>query len=422
LSSAPAIAPAPHPLRSARFLRLWIGSGISMLGDQFYFVALPWVILQLTGSALAMSGILMAGAIPRAVLMLMGGVVSDRVSPRRIMLLTASTRTVLVATIGALLAARRLHPWELYFLSFGFGTADAFAMPAFQTYLPLIVEGEQLVHANSALQGTAQGMMIAGPAPAGIVVKLFGSAWAFFLDAVSFLAILAALWGLPDPPRPLRDPDKPKPAVWHSIAEGLRFVHADPPLWALTLMVTVLNFCLAGPISVGLPLLAARKFHSPTAFAAMLTSFAIGGILGAVLASVWKVRRKGWLMLIGSAILGSCLAAAGILARLWLVGASLVLMGISAGLVNLHIVSWIQQRVEAAMRGRVMSVLMFASVGLVPVSLAVAGAVAQWNVRALFLLAGCATAFSSALAARLRSLRDIGIDAVPTPETAASAG
>jgi MFS family permease len=154
----------------------------------------------------------------------------------------------------------------------------------------------------------------------------------------------------------------------------------------------------------------------------MLTSFAIGGILGAVLASVWKVRRKGWLMLIGSAILGSCLAAAGILARLWLVGASLVLMGISAGLVNLHIVSWIQQRVEAAMRGRVMSVLMFASVGLVPVSLAVAGAVAQWNVRALFLLAGCATAVSSALAARLRSLRDIGIDAVPTPETAASAG
>jgi hypothetical protein len=74
------------------------------------------------------------------------------------------------------------------------------------------------------------------------------------------------------------------------------------------------------------------------------------------------------------------------------------------------------------MRGRVMSVLMFASVGLVPVSLAVAGAVAQWNVRALFLLAGCATAVSSALAARLRSLRDIGIDAVPTPETAASAG
>jgi MFS family permease len=110
------ISPAQHPLRVAVFRRLWIGSAVSQLGDQFYFVALPWIVLQLTGSALAMSTVLMAGAIPRGVLMLMGGAISDRFSPRRILIATAIARTLLVAAIGALLALHCLHMADLYAL------------------------------------------------------------------------------------------------------------------------------------------------------------------------------------------------------------------------------------------------------------------------------------------------------------------
>src|SRR5262244_4450428 len=116
-----------HPLRNPAFVRLWAGSAVSLLGDQFYLVALPWVVLQITGSAVAMGTILMAASIPRAVLMLMGGVVADRLSPRRILLGTAFGRTVVVGGVGALLWFRVLHTWELYVLGLAFGIADAFS-------------------------------------------------------------------------------------------------------------------------------------------------------------------------------------------------------------------------------------------------------------------------------------------------------
>src|SRR6185369_7809224 len=113
-----------HPLRGWKFRRLWIGSAISLLGDQFYLVALPWVVLQITGSALAMGTILMAASIPRAGLMLMGGAVADRRSPRRILLATAFGRTVVVGAVGALLWFGVLQTWELYVLGVAFGIAD----------------------------------------------------------------------------------------------------------------------------------------------------------------------------------------------------------------------------------------------------------------------------------------------------------
>jgi MFS family permease len=402
----PSAPPAPsHPLRDSRFRRLWIGSAISLSGDQFYLIAMPWVVFQLTGSALAMGTIMMAGAIPRAVLMLMGGAVSDRFSPRKIMMMTASVRALLVGAIAALVGLHVLRVWELYVLSFGFGMADAFAMPASQTYMPFLVTRERLLAANSVLQTTAQLVTIAGPSPAAIVVKMFGAAWAFFLDAVSFLFIPAALATLPDPPR--AQFSVAKPSMWHSILEGLGYVRRDVPLSSLMLTATVINFCVAGPVGVGLPYLAAKKFGSPTAYAVLVSSVAAGGLLGALLAGVWKSRRRGLLILTVCAFLGLCLGSIGLLPKLWLIGAVLFLMGVAAGVTNIQIASWCQQRVEPAVRGRVMSVLMFAAIGLMPISLAAAGVLAQWNIKLMFLLASAGTLAVTATAALHRSVREI---------------
>ncbi len=291
MATVAATLPAnPHPLRDPQFRRLWLGSAISLFGDQFYLVALPWVVFQLTGSAVAMGTIMMAAALPRAVLMLMGGAVSDRMSARRIMMTTATARTLLVAAIGVLLWLHILRVWELYLLGFGFGVADAFALPASQTFLPFLVKREGLVAANSVIQTTAQLVTIAGPAPAGIVVKTLGAAPAFIIDAISFLFILGALWKLPDPP--VAQISGTKPSVWRSILEGIQYVRRDVPLSSLMLTATVLNFCIAGPIAVGLPYLAASKFGSPTAYAVLVSAAAAGGLLGALLAGVWKSRHS----------------------------------------------------------------------------------------------------------------------------------
>jgi MFS family permease len=395
----------PHPLRDPMFRLWWIGSTISLLGDQCYLVALPWLVLQMTGSAVAMGTILMAAAIPRSVLMLIGGAVTDRVSPRKVMMTTASARTVLVAAIGFLIWYHQLHLWELYVLGFAFGVADAFAAPAFSAFMPSLLKREQLVAGSSVLQSTVQLTSIAAPAPAGVMIKALGTAWAFFLDAISFLFIIGALWRLPDPPK--APAAAARKAVWHSIHEGIAYVGKDVPLRSLMLMATFLNFCITGPISVGLAYLVKTRFGSPTAYGTVMASIAAGGLLGALLAGVWKVRRRGWLILTACVLIGAFVAPIGLLPRLWMIAGSLLLVGLSSGVANVHIMAWIQQRIAPEVRGRVMSVLMLASLGLMPVSLAVAGVLVAWSLARMFLIAGVLMILVTAVSALQKPVRQI---------------
>src|SRR5262245_25160102 len=351
---APTPAPAPHPLRERNFRMLWTGSAISLFGDQFYLVALPWVVLQLTGSAVAMGTILMSASIPRLALMLLGGAMTDRFSPRKIYMGTATARTVFVAAIGFLLWFHQLHIWELYVLGFGFGVADAFSLPAASTLLPSLVKREQMVAATSVFQTTAQLTTIVGPTPAALVIKTLGTAWAFFLDAISFVFIIGALWQLPDPPQKVAGA---KPPVWKSVFDGINYVRSDVPLRSLMLLAGMLNLCTAGPMGVGLPYLAKTRFGSPTAYAVVVSSMAAGMLIGSLLAGVWKVRRRGVLLLSASVVISVSLASIGLLNHLWMIAAALLLMAASAGMANVQIAAWIQQRVDPAVRGRVISVL-----------------------------------------------------------------
>jgi len=395
----------PHPLKERNFRLLMTGATISLLGDQCYLVALPWLVLQMTGSAVAMGTILMSAAIPRAILMLIGGAVSDRMSPRKIMMTTASTRTVFVAAIGVLVWLNVLRIWELYVLAFAFGVADAFGLPASSAYLPSIVKREQLVAANGAFQSTVQLTTIAGPAPAGLMIKALGLAWAFFLDAISFLFIIAALAALPDPAR--AQAAGPKKAVWHSIAEGIQYVGKDIQLRSLMLVAAIMNFSITGPVGVGLAYLAKTRFGSPAAYGSLLSAAAAGALLGSLLSAVVRVKRRGVLILAVALVIGLCLAPIGLLRHLWQIGALLLLIGASAGLSNVHIAAWIQQRIDPAVRGRVMSVLMLAAFGLAPISLALAGVLAAWSLRWMFVLAGASMVLISALAALQKPVRQI---------------
>jgi MFS family permease len=392
-----------HPLRNPNY-RLWlIGGTISLLGDQFYLVALPWLVLQQTGSAVAMGAIMMAGAIPRAVLMLMGGAVCDRMSARKIMMATATARTVLVTAIGLLVWLHILRTWELYALAAAFGVADAFAVPAQTAFMPSLLKREQLVAASSVSQSTGQLTTILGPVPAGFVIKTLGVAWAFFVDAISFLFIIGALWKLPDPPKS----QAARKAVWHSIAEGIAYVGKDVPLRSLMLLATIMNFCVSGPVAIGLAYLTKTKFGSPAVYGIVISAVAAGSLFGAVLAGVWKIRRRGLLILSVSVILGVCLGAIGLLGSVWSMATVLVIMGAAAGLVNVHIGAWAMQRIDAAVRGRVASVLMLAAYGVAPISLAAAGFLVAWSLKYMFLLAGGLMLLATAGAALPRLVREI---------------
>ena len=346
----------------------------------------------------------MAAAIPRAVLMLLGGALTDRISPRKIMMGTATARTVFVAAIGVLLWFGVPQIWELYVLGFAFGVADAFSFPAASAYLPSLVQREQLVAANSVSQTTSQITSIAAPTPAAIVIKTLGLAWAFFIDAVSFLFIIAALWSLPDPP--MAQQSAARPPVWKSILDGFAYVRRDVPLRSLLLLAAMLNFCTTGPMGVGLPYLAKTRFGTPTAYAIVISAASAGGLLGALLAGLWRVQRRGILLLAACAVISVCVGLVGLWTHLWAIAASFF-MAISAGLANVQISAWLQQRVEPAVRGRVFSVLMLAGFGLMPVSLAAAGFLVALSLKVMFMIAGGAMLTVTVFGALHRQVREI---------------
>ncbi|MBZ5640207.1 MAG: MFS transporter [Acidobacteriia bacterium] len=403
-SAGPAVQ--VHPLRNANFVLWWLGATTSLLGDQFYIVALPWVVLQLTGSGVAMGTVAMCAGIPRAVLMLMGGAITDRTSPRKILMATASARAVLVAAIGFLLLRDVLQLWHLYVLASAFGVADAFALPSAGPLLRSLVQPEQLPAANSVWQSSALLTGIVGPAPAGMITKALGAAWAFFLDAFSFLFVIAALWRVPDPPC---SPSTAagKPGVWSAITEGLAYVMKDVPLRSLILLAAVLNFCLSGPLSVGLAYIAKSRFSSPAAFGGWISSVAAGTLVGMLLAGVFKSRHRGLLLLGTSAALGLSMACMGLLTGFWPVALLLLVMGCFSGFINVQIQAWLQQRVERAVLGRVSSVAMLSSFGLMPLSMGAAGIAVEWSALWMFAIAGGAVALVAAFGALQRPVRDI---------------
>jgi Transmembrane secretion effector len=400
------LAPAAtHPLRNPAFRRLWIGGSVSSIGDQFYFVALPWLVLQITGSSVVLGTISMTAAIPRAALMLVGGVLTDRFSPRKIMMVTACCRAVLVAGISALLWTHSLKLWPLYMLAFGFGSADAFASPAAQAFLPSLVARDQLPAANSVSQSTAQLTTLVAPAPAGMFIKMFGIAWALFIDAVSFLFIIGALWSLPDPPSVAAA--SPRKNMMRSIADGMQYVVRDAALSSLMLVIAVLNFAIAGPASIGIAFIAKHNFGSATAFGFLMSALAAGGLTGTLLAGLSKQRNRGRLLLLVSAVIGICLGSLGLFHSMPTLATVLLLMSGAAAFLNVQLIAWFQQRVDRAMMGRVMSVLMFSAVGLMPLSLGIAGIAIRWSLRGMFLVAGCMVLLVTLLAATQRQVRQI---------------
>jgi MFS family permease len=397
----------PSVFKNRYFRNLILGGLVSMFGDQFYLIALPWLVLQLTGSTLALGTILMCAGVPRAVLMLAGGALSDRIAPRRIMLTTATTRTVLVAAVGVLAYFHVIQLWHLYVLATAFGIADAFGFPAMQALLPTLVEPEQLMPANAAFQSCFQITTMLGPAPAGLIIKAFGAAWAFLLDALSFLFILWPVYLLPrtvPAPRPRKEGQH----FGHDIMEGVHYVWRDPAMRALMFLFAAMGMCVSGPIMVGLAALGKFRFNSAAAFGTLLSCYSAGALVGVVLAGVLKLRKKrGLLMLCVYLFVGAGMMVLSVVQKLFVMGTILAGMGVTGGLAGVTLMAWFQMRVDRTYMGRVMSVLMFSAFGLLPVGYAVGGAVAQWSLPGMFLLAGVSTIAATLLAFLSRELRAV---------------
>jgi MFS family permease len=404
------------------FRLVFTGESVSLVGDQFHFVALAWLTLQLTGSGLALGTVLTAAAIPRAIFMLVGGALSDSLSPRSLMLVSNALRAAVVAVIAVLVLTGNAQLWQLYILALIFGVVDAFFYPALNTIVPMLVSDRLLPPANALVQITQQLSGLIGPAIAGLVVAAVQTGPAFAVDAVSF-AVAAAMLMLVRGGRRAATSDIGDDAtdgaaegLLANIGAGLAYVWRDPPVRSLLMLVAAFNFAFNGPLLVGLPYLADSRFESgAAAFGVMLSAYGAGALGGAVLAgSIRHVPRLGLVTLVTAAAMGISLALVGNVPNFVLAVGAVGAIGLGAGFINVRVIAWLQARAPEAMRGRVMSLLMLGAVGLAPVSLAITGAIIDLGAVSLMFTVAAAIIVAAAAAGMFA-----GVPAQMTDEAAA---
>jgi Transmembrane secretion effector len=388
---------------------LWAATTLSMFGDFFSYIAMAWLVLQLTGSSLALGTVLVVQALPRAVLMAVGGALADRFSPRLTMLGSMGLRAVFVAPLAVLVLTGRVQMWEVYGIAFVFGIVDAFFMPARQSILPKVVADHELEPGNAVLNVTAQISVILGPVLGGVIVAVFGIGWAFAGDATFFaLGFLLILW-LPTAARSTEGAAHPDGGLGGQIAAGFRYAWADVGIRVTLIVIAVVDFAANGALGVGIPTLAHGRFAAgATGFGILFAAWGVGATAGALGAGfVPPPRRFGWLIVALCVWLGFGITAVGLVPSLVPAAALMGFSGISTGVVNTYAVSWLQRRTDPAMQGRVMSLVMLASMGLTPVAYAASGAIANANPTLLFVIAGGMILLCAAGAAASRTVRSL---------------
>jgi len=403
-------------LRNRNFRLLWIGQAISLIGDQFYLIALPWLVLILTGDPLALGLVLALAAIPRALFMMIGGALTDRFSPRTLMILSNTMRLVIVVLLTSLVLSAAIQIWMLYLFALSFGLADALFYPAQFSILPQMVEKWQLKAANSLVQAVTQVSLFVGPVVAGVVIAIFGGSSqdlsgigiAFSVDAITFLASLATLLLI----RIEREGERSEEDFLRSIKEGLSFIMREPGLKIMFLVLASTNLLVAGPFDVGIPVLAESRLpEGAAAFGMLMSAFGGGSLIGIGLAGLLpepKKGRFGSILVLVIVLFGAGMVAFAFADTTLVAGMITFTMGVMIGYVDILIITWVQHCTPMKMMGRMMGMMMFSSAGLLPVSLAISGVALRWSLPGLFLIAGIAMGVLGVIMILLPSMRSIG--------------
>lgn len=364
------------------------GAALSMLGDQFSLIALPWLVLKMTGDPFAVGTVLALTAIPRAIFMLIGGALTDRYSPKRVLMWTKYINMALLLVLAGLLQTGKLTLPMVYVLAVAIGVATAFSIPAATAIFPHIVKREQLQVANSILMSLRQLTMLVGPILAGVLIAQMGNAQAsstgdaqgmalaFICDAASFLL---SAWTLARVEvRWQAQPAGPNghPNVFKLVGEGLRFCWNDVSLRTSFLYFAAIAFFIGGPMQVALPVIANQMDHGAAAFGWLMGAHGAGTLAGMILSGINPNVRLGSLgltILITDCLVGALFMPMGLIEASWQGALLLLLIGMLGGFVQIAVFTWTQRRVPPALMGRAMSLFMFIFMGIAPISAAITG-------------------------------------------------
>ncbi|NTW50582.1 MAG: MFS transporter, partial [Chlorobiales bacterium] len=268
-----------YALQNRDYRIMWIGSFISNIGTWSQKVAEPWLVFSLSGSAFLLGLNGFAAEVPLLALLLLGGVLADRFDRKKLLMLSQTVQMLGALTIMILALADQINVWMIIGVSFIVGCAQSVSTPTYLSILPSLVSREYLTNAI-ALNSTQFNLSrLIGPVIGGALLVGAGAAWCFGINALSYAALIIILTMIRVP---RVEQQAEKPAVWHSIREGIREISSKKELVTLLIIICSVSF-FGGPLLNFLPVLAKEVLRvGAQGFSTALACFGGGAVIGAL--------------------------------------------------------------------------------------------------------------------------------------------
>ncbi|MGN7116892.1 MFS transporter [Lysinibacillus odysseyi] len=357
-------------LKNRAFVFLWLSSTASFLALSTYLFAEQWYIITVLNRESALGIVMMVTMIPRVIFMTVGGVWADRYKRSQIMLVSSLVRCLLVVTMIIFLQMSILELWPLVCFALLFGVLDAFFSPANTSLLPSLVSKNELTRSNSFIQSSNQIAMFSGPMIGGWILTV--GSFSLLFSIIALLLMLTFTFSFLIKEDNIAAALLKEGSAKEQLAEGFTYVWKMPFLKNMLFILIIINFFFFGPLLMGIPLIVDKVIHGAALDLSFLQSSYQGGMLvGAIIAGILNIRKKrGLMILVMITFLGMFLSLLGQIGVLWQGIALLSMMGVLSSIINVSLISTIQEQSDEEKMGRVMSLINASSNGLVPLSYA----------------------------------------------------
>jgi MFS family permease len=393
-------------LRHRNYRLFFAGQTLSLIGTWMQQIAMSWLVYRVTGSAMLLGVVGFATQIPTFLLAPLAGVLADRWNKHRVLLWTQTLSMIQAAVLTALVLGRVVQVWHIVVLSVFIGMVNAFDIPARQSFLIEMIENrEDLGNAIALNSSMMNGTRLIGPSIAGVLIAALGEGICFLLNAVSYLAVIAALLAMRVKPRQARAQGT---SILHELREGVSYAYRFAPIRSILLLIALVSL-MGIPYTVLLPVVAKDVLHGgANTFGFLMAAAGIGAFTSAImLASRKSVIGLGKIIPAAAALFGSAVAAFAFSRSLLL---SLVLLfiaglGMMAQVASSNTI--LQTVVDDDKRGRIMSLFTMSFMGMAPFGSLLAGALAERiGVTATLFLGGSTCVLGAAVfAGNLRTMR-----------------
>jgi MFS family permease len=370
-----------------RYFRIyWLGMFVSLVGTWIQSIAQSWLVFQLTNSAFLLGVVGFLSSIPIFIFSLFGGVLADRVNKRNILIFTQTAFMLLAFLLAGLTQFKLITAQQIMFIALLNGVIMAFDAPARQSIVVELVGKEHLFNAIALNSVAFNSSRIIGPAIAGMLVSLIGMSGCFYLNGISFLAVIVALFYIKFSKSAVRNNN----SALKDLKEGLIFISRNRLIIALVSMVAAVSlFGIAYVILM--PVFVSHVLHAGVkGLGVLMSSIGIGALIGALtLARLGDFKYKGRL-LIGAVFLFSLSLITFSLSKDYIVSIfALIFVGCTSVIPVALINTLLQINVPDEFRGRVMSLFMITFAGLMPFGNLISGGLAQaWGVTAALFFSG----------------------------------